>query len=367
MLYRRGSIFWYKFQHEGLSIRESAKTSNKADAEKAERKRHSELDEGAKVKRQPKARLQFAVVVKQWLALKRADWSDNNLRIETANFGHLSSHFKGTLLSDISAEDISHYKVHRKKEDASPRTIAMEIGSLRAVMKKHRLWADIQPDVKLPRGREDVGRALSGDEEHRLLTACKKNRSRSLYPAVLLSLHTGLRNEELRLLRWRQVDLLAGHVTVGKSKTAGGTGRIVPLSQTALRCLQEWRSEFPEALPAHFVFPSERYGGVPDEVLGYMSEKCLPYSVDPTKAIGSWKTAWTAARKASGVKCRWHDARHSFISHLAESQASDATIMSLAGHLSRKMMERYSHTRNEAKRQAIAVLDRPAYTASQMV
>ena len=33
----------------------------------------------------------------------------------------------------------------------------MEIGSLRALMRKHRLWADIQPDVKMPRGREDVG------------------------------------------------------------------------------------------------------------------------------------------------------------------------------------------------------------------
>ena len=90
-----------------------------------------------------------------------------------------------------------------------------------------------------------------------------------------------------------------------------------------------------------------------------MSEKCLPYSVDPTKPIGSWKVSWTAARKAAGVECRWHDLRHSFVSRMAESQASDATIMSLAGHLSRKMMERYSHTRNEAKRQAIAVLDKP--------
>jgi hypothetical protein len=44
---------------------------------------------------------------------------------------------------------------------------------------------------------------------------------------------------------------------------------------------------------------------------------------------------------------------------MAEGQASDATIMSLAGHLSRKMMELYSHTRNEAKRQAISVLDAP--------
>lgn len=362
-LYKRGDTWWYKFKHEGLVIRESAGTSDKGIAAKIERKRHNELDEGAKVKRKPKARLQFAVAVKHWLALKRADWSDNNLRIETANFGHLESHFGGMLLSDVTAEDISRYKIERRKQGASPRTIAMEIGSLRAVMRKHRLWADIQPDVKLPRGREDVGRALSADEEHRLLTACKKNRSRSLYPAVLLSLHTGLRNQELRLARWRQIDLIGGgdfpfgSITVGKSKTAGGSGRIVPLSQTAQTCMKEWRTQFPEALPAHFIFPAERYGGVPNDASGYMSEKCLPYSVDPTKPIGSWKVSWTAARRAASVSCRWHDLRHSFVSRMAESQASDATIMSLAGHLSRKMMERYSHTRNEAKRQAISVLD----------
>ena len=363
-LYKRGETWWYKFKYEGLVIRESAQTSDKAIAAKVERKRHNGLDEGGKIKRQPKARLQFAVAVKNWLALKRADWSDNNLRIETANFGHLENHFGGMLLSDITAEDISRYKIERKKQGASPRTIAMEIGSLRAVMRKHRLWADIQPDVKLPRGREDVGRALSADEEHRLLTACKKNRSRSLYPAVLLSLHTGLRNEELRLLHWRQIDLLEGHVTVGKSKTAGGTGRIVPLSQTALRCLQEWRSQFPDAQPSHYLFAAERYGGLPNDAQGYMTDKCLPYSMDPTKPIGSWKVSWTAARKTAGVSCRWHDLRHSFVSRMAESQASDATIMSLAGHLSRKMMERYSHTRNEAKRLAVSVLDRKLSTLS---
>ena len=78
----------------------------------------------------------------------------------------------------------------------------------------------------------------------------------------------------------------------------------------------------------------------------------------PTKPISSWKVARTNARKAAKVECRWHDMRDTFVSSMAEGQASDATIMALAGHVSRKMMERYSHVRGEAKRQAIAELDR---------
>ena len=53
------------------------------------------------------------------------------------------------------------------------------------------------------------------------------------------------------------------------------------------------------------------------------------------------------------VSCRFHDLRHTFISRLAESQASDSTVMALGGHVSRAMMERYSHIRMEAKRRAV--------------
>jgi len=66
-----------------------------------------------------------------------------------------------------------------------------------------------------------------------------------------------------------------------------------------------------------------------------------------------WKVAWESARKAAKVSCRFHDLRHTFISRLAESQASDSTVMALAGHVSRAMMERYSHIRMEAKRRAV--------------
>lgn len=78
-------------------------------------------------------------------------------------------------------------------------------------------------------------------------------------------------------MRWRQVDLIDGTVTVGKSKTAGGEDRVIPLSQTALQCLLEWRSQFPEAQPKHYIFPSERYGFDGED--GYLSGKIIPYNV----------------------------------------------------------------------------------------
>jgi integrase len=361
-VYKRGGVWWHEFVFRGVRIRESTHSGNKAVAERIERERHRSLELGTAGLQESKPPLLFSVASKHWLELNKPHWSASNARIEGYNVDHLQPYFGKMLLADITADDIIRYQAARKKAGASPRTINMEVGTLRAMLRKHRLWANLQPDVRMLKARQDVGRALTVDEQHRLLTACRNNRSRSLYPAVLLSLHTGLRNGELRLLRWRQVDLLERTITVGKSKTAGGEGRIVPLSQTAAQCLQDWRSQFPDAHTAHYVFPSERYGLDGED--GYRDGKIVPYEVRPDTPIGSWKVAWAAARAAAKVSCRWHDMRHSFVSKMAEGQASDATIMSLAGHLSRKMMEKYSHVRNEAKRQAISALDVQTQTDS---
>lgn len=60
---------------------------------------------------------------------------------------------------------------------------------------------------------------------------------------------------------------------------------------------------------------------------------------------------------AAGVKgFRLHDCRCYTITELAESQAGDATIMALAGHVLRKMLEHYSHVRQEAKHEAVNLL-----------
>jgi len=82
-----------------------------------------------------------------------------------------------------------------------------------------------------------------------------------------------------------------------------------------------------------------------------------PYDVDPGRPLGSWKRAWTSAKRQAGVECRIHDLRHHFISALAQTQTPDTTIQAIIGHLNRKMLEHYSHVRVEAKRRPVETLD----------
>jgi integrase len=69
------------------------------------------------------------------------------------------------------------------------------------------------------------------------------------------------------------------------------------------------------------------------------------------------QTAWRALKKKAGLAgFRCHDLRHCAITSLAGGGAADSTIMAIAGHVSRKMLERYSHVRMEAKRAAMETL-----------
>jgi integrase len=54
-----------------------------------------------------------------------------------------------------------------------------------------------------------------------------------------------------------------------------------------------------------------------------------------------------------GTRLRFHDVRHQAITELGEGGPSDAAMMALAGHMSREMLEHYSHVRMAAKREAL--------------
>jgi hypothetical protein len=46
---------------------------------------------------------------------------------------------------------------------------------LRQILKRYKLWANLQGDVRLEREHSDIGKALSREEEKNLLSACGSN------------------------------------------------------------------------------------------------------------------------------------------------------------------------------------------------
>jgi hypothetical protein len=85
----------------------------------------------------------------------------------------------------------------------------------------------------------------------------------------------------------------------------------------------------------------------------YVFPWCESKQVEPLRPTKGWRTAWRNACKRAGFKLRFHDLRHTAITKLAESQASNQTVMSIAGHVSQQMLEHYSHIRLAAKRAAL--------------
>jgi integrase len=65
-------------------------------------------------------------------------------------------------------------------------------------LKRHKLWADLQGDVKFEREHCDIGKALTREEEKKLLKACASNAL--LSAVVTLALNTALRKNEIRTL-----------------------------------------------------------------------------------------------------------------------------------------------------------------------
>jgi integrase len=138
-----------------------------------------------------------------------------------------------------------------------------------------------------------------------------------------LALNTCMRYSEIRLLRWEQINFANRYVTVGKSKSDSGTGRVIPLNARAYAVLKLWASNFPERKPTD--------------------------KTDPTKPIGRWKEAWEAARKRGGVQCRFHDLRHTGCTHMLEGGTPFPVLAALMGWspaTTVRMAKRYRQSKN---------------------
>src|ERR1051325_1599930 len=169
-------------------------------------RRQSDLEAaagGIEVTEQAKPVL-FSVAAKDWLALKEPMVATKTYAMYSADVDRLKPHFGALLVTDITDRDVADYITARRQKKIAEKSIRNELGTLRGILRKHKRWEGIKENVRVPKGREDVAQAWSEDEEERLFKAWPASTSRSLLVVVTLALNTGMRHDEMRLLRWRQ-------------------------------------------------------------------------------------------------------------------------------------------------------------------
>jgi integrase len=351
-VYKRGDVWWYKFRFAGQVVRESSKSESKTVAKDAERSRRRELEESYNQIKRRTLPPTFERAGLDWLEAEKPHLAERTYEIyEVAYRCHLKPVLGSLLLCDIDASEIAAYQAKRKAQKASARTLNKELQVLRQILKRHKMWANLQGDVKFEQEHDEIGKALSHEEEKRLLSACASNPL--LSAVVTIALNTTLRKKEIRTLRWSQIDFEKRVLTVGKTKTVGGGGRVIPLNSPVFEALVRWAGHLVESKADDYIFPA-------CEVAGIERKNPNTDRIDPSKPITSWRSSWRAALTRAGLRLRFHDLRHTAITNLSESpDVSEQTIMSIAGHLSRRMLEHYSHIRLQAKRRALDAIARP--------
>jgi integrase len=358
-------------------------------AREAEKQRRRQLEESWNRITKRTLPPPFDKAAEEWLKGREERVAPSTLRIGKMAIKHLSPPFGDKLLCDITPRHIEAYQQSRLREGTQGRTINIEVQALAQILKANKCWQHLAGEIHSLKERKGIGRALTKEDESLLLARCAKIGS-ACYTATVLALNSTMRTDEIRKLRWNQVDLFEGVLTVGKSKTEAGSGRVIPLNPAARKAFADWGNRFPGYKPEHYVFPWCEGGYTRKKRLksGELAPS-MSSQVDPTKPTNGWRTAWrTATRAVECPKCgllqrpakscqdkkcktdmhdvkspllglRFHDLRHTAITKLAESQASDQTIMAIAGHVSRQMLEHYSHIRMVAKRVALDSISTP--------
>ena len=394
-LYRRGKVWWMDFHFHGQRIQETTEMTSITRAREVQAKRKQALKDGtAGIRKQQQPRL-LMVAAQEWQEAKKPAWSPRMADIARTSMTHLLPVLGKQLLVDIEARDISKYQKARLAERASNRTVNIEVGTLRQVMRKFGTWARIQSDVKMLPERQDAGRALSAEEESALLLECGRSRSRILLPFVLVALETGARFNTIRTLQWRNIDFANRCLQFGKDKTAAGTGRVVPLNQRAIAALTFWAQQFPKRMLEHYVFPLEKCSRAGNkDSFGFTGD--VVYDTDPTQPIGDVKEAWERAKRRTRRHCpncktgiladkekpgegyacveckfetqelpeglvavRFHDLRHSAVSRMIAARVPLPIIAKIVGWTAStmaKMAARYGHFGIEELRGAVEAI-----------
>ena len=354
MIYKRNKWYWMDNVVNDVRYREPLKTKNWQEAKTKEKERLVEIAQGKAGAHGVTAKQTFDSAADLYIEDRMLHSAEKTCRTDRERSRPLRKAFGDQSLRKIKSHQILAYQKARLDSGVSGRTINLEVGLLRRILKKYKQWARIADDVRMLPEQPKPARVLKPHEKRRLLeVASLKPEWEIAYYATVLALNTTMRSCEIRGLRWKNIDLEEKTLEIRRQTTKTDAGaRVIPLNRDAQMALAHLRSR------------SEQLGADADDA--YVFPACEHGEIRESVPMKGWRTAWRSLTKAAELKgLRFHDLRHQAITELAESNLSDQTIMSIAGHVSRRMLEHYSHIRTEAKRHAVECLEMPSDEVSQ--
>lgn len=312
------------------------------------------------------ADLTFPAAAELWLEARRRRLAPASVKDYSDCILRLTNFFAALPLSEIHIGHFEQYQTGRKDgsgglSKAGPSRINHELNTLSQILERANLWASIAPyyqPLHLPRPK--AGCALTEAEERRLFdVAGSKSRWKVAYLCSLITANTTAGPGEIRMLRLMDVDLTPqppgapfGLIKVELGAKNDYRVRPLPLNLTAhmaARALLDRAAELGAVRPDHFLLPHRAEHGNGKRKGDW----------DPSRPMSSWRKAWSKLRAAAGLpRLRMYDLRHHVITRLLENeQVSERTVIELAGHVSKKMLERYSHIRMRTKLEGVLALE----------
>jgi integrase len=317
-VFQRGSVWWIQYSFRGEQHRESSHSTAPRKAVSLLKRRMAEMGRGRLVGPQAE-RLTFGD-----LARMVVEDYQINARKSAPPLKRLAEHFPDhTRALDITADAVKHYIQQRLVSGAAPATVKNEVGALgRAFTLAYRSGLlPHRPYLPSPRVNNARTGFFTGAEVKELL----KHMPEYLRPFVEAAYITGWRRGELRSLRWSQVDWESGTIRLERGTTKSGEPRSFPFAvhPRLTMLLQEQRE-------LTFAFDRE-------------SESVCPWVFHRQGHQVSWYyDAWKTACRKAGVPGRLlHDLRRSAVRNLVRAGASEQVSMSITGHKTRSVFDRY--------------------------
>lgn len=294
---------------------------------------------------------------KWWINFRALRIADTTFYSEKYRLKRFRDFLGNKQLCEITNGDLDRYVTKRLEEGAVAWSINKEIQLWSLILKRAKLWLRLRDDYEpLPTRVSDIGHVVSREELRNLVKiAQKKETWRAVFYAFVLAANTGLRGGEIKKLQIGAVDVERGRLVVRRdSAKSDASARHIELNRDAAEAARQLLSRarsLGSLKPEHFLMPkflSRIKFGPEAGTRGY----------DPTQHQKYWRTAWASLTKKAGLKgIRFHDLRHTFITHMIERGVPVGLVQAFVGHINARMVRHYTHITSGAARKAVELLD----------